>query len=259
MGTKPVIFSVSQKVATIRFNRPGKFNAMNDRMIDGLGRCIVECRGRDDIRAVILTGDDKAFIAGADIEAMAEGDVNTGHAVADSTRQVQEQLADLDKPTIAAISGYALGGGLELALCCDFRLAADNAQLGLPEVTLGIIPGGGGTQRLPRLVGIGPATELLFLGEVIGADKALSIGLLNRVFPLADLAQEAIAFAGRLVKIPAVALRACKMSMRAWLNTGLKEGLQIEQAAFSMLFGTHDQKEGMAAFIQKRKPDFKGR
>jgi enoyl-CoA hydratase len=173
--------------------------------------------------------------------------------------RVQERIADLPKPTIAAISGYALGGGCELALCCDFRIAADNAVLGQPEITLGIIPGGGGTQRLPRLVGLGAATELIFTGEMIKADRAERIGLVSKVVPLDQLEPEAEALASKLMERPALALRAAKTALRKGLSTSLKEGLQIEQDLFSMLFGTEDQKEGMAAFLEKRKPIFKGK
>jgi enoyl-CoA hydratase len=173
--------------------------------------------------------------------------------------RVQERLADLPKPTIAAVSGYALGGGCEVALCCDFRIAADNAVLGLPEITLGIIPGGGGTQRLPRLVGLSLAAELIFLGETIKADKAERIGLVNRVVPSDRLEAEATALAEKLLEKPAVALRAAKTAIRKGMSASFKEGLQIEQGLFCMLFGTKDQKEGMAAFLEKRKPKFEGR
>ena len=173
--------------------------------------------------------------------------------------RVQGRLADLPKPTIAAVSGYALGGGCEVSLCCDFRIVADNAVFGLPEITLGIIPGGGGTQRLPRLVGPGVAAELLFLGEMIKADRAQQIGLVNRVVPLDDLENEVKIFAAKLMERPAMALRAAKTAMRKGMSASLGEGLQIEQDLFCMLFGTEDQKEGMAAFIEKRKPVFKGK
>jgi len=185
--------------------------------------------------------------------------IKFAYELTDLTMRVQERLADLPKPTIAAISGYALGGGCEIALCCDFRIAADNAVLGQPEITLGIIPGGGGTQRLPRLVGLGPATEIVFTGEMIKANKAEQIGLVSKVVPLDQLETEVKSLALKLIKRPALALRAAKTAIRKGLNASLKEGLQIEQDLFCMLFGTEDQKEGMAAFLDKRKPVFKGR
>ncbi|MBW1768291.1 MAG: enoyl-CoA hydratase/isomerase family protein [Deltaproteobacteria bacterium] len=259
MEFKTIIFSITDNVAWIRFNRPEKLNAMNDDVIVDLVRAISECEENNEIRAIILTGNDKAFIAGADIGSIAKGDVNAAFQLVEVTKKMQERLADIPKPTIAAISGFALGGGLEVALCCDFRLAAENAVLGLPEITLGILPGGGGTQRLPRLVGLGPAAEMLLLGKPIKADKALSIGLVKEVVPVDQLESRAGELAKQLAGIPAVAMKACKTAMRAGLNTGLKEGLRIEQTAFSMLFGTHDQKEGMAAFLEKRKPKFLGK
>jgi enoyl-CoA hydratase len=207
----------------------------------------------------LLRGSKKAFIAGAAIEHMAKGDSNLAYEVTEHTMRVQNRLAGLGKPTIAAVSGYALGAGCEVALCCDFRIAAENAVFGLPEIGLGIIPGGGGTQRLPRLVGLGPATELILLGEMIGADKAETIGLINKVLPIEQLEAEAEALAFRLVEKPAMALRAAKTAIHVGLNVGLQDGLHMEQDAFCMLFGTQDQKEGMAAFLEKRKPHFKGK
>jgi enoyl-CoA hydratase len=257
MEYKTIIFSVKDRVACIKFNRPKKLNAMNFEVIKELERAISECEENEEVKAVILTGNEKSFIAGADIVPMANFDVNSAFQLAELTMGMQERLSDLPKPTISAISGFALGGGLEIALCCDFRLAAENAVFGLPEITLGIIPGGGGTQRLSRLVGLGPAAELLLLGTTIKADKALSIGLVTDVVPLDQLTTKSEELAMRLAAIPAVAIKACKTAMRAGLNSGLKEGLRIEEAAFSMLFGTYDQKEGMKAFIEKRQPEFK--
>lgn len=153
MAYQNIIFVIKDHIAWIRFNRPKKLNAMNAQLIRELERAIIECEENVEVRVVILIGNEKAFIAGADVGPMAEADVNTAIQLVELTNRMQERLADLSKPTIAAISGYALGAGLEVALCCDFRLAAENAVLGLPEITLGIIPGGGGTQRLPRLVG----------------------------------------------------------------------------------------------------------
>ena len=259
MEQETVRLEVKEEIAWIRFHRPEKLNAMNSQVLADLAKALAFCEENDAVRSVVLTGNEKAFIAGADIWPYAQADVRTAHQMATFTLSVQERLADLPKPTIAAISGFALGGGLEIALCCDFRLAAENAVLGLPEITLGIIPGGGGTQRLPRLIGLGPATEMLFLGKSIGADKALSLGLVSGVYPQERLASEAESLAKRLAKIPPVALKACKIAMRSGLSMGLKEGLRTELAAFSMLFGTLDQKEGMAAFLEKRKAKFVGK
>jgi len=259
MNFKYINFKKRDGIGWIQFNRPEKLNALNPDVLRDLEQVVATCEEDDSIRLVVLKGNDKAFVAGADIDSMATRDIRSAYEVTDLTMRVQERLADLQKPTIAAISGYALGGGCELALCCDFRIAADNAVLGQPEITLGIIPGGGGTQRLSRLVGLGLATELIFTGEMITADRAERIGLINKIVPLSQLETEVQALAFKLMKQPVLALRAAKTAIRKGLNVSLKEGLQLEQDLFCMLFGTEDQKEGMTAFVEKREPKFKGR
>ena len=259
MDLKHIDFKVKEGIAWVQFNRPKKLNALNPEVFGELGEVVEHCKGDDSIRVVVLKGNEKAFAAGTDVEDMVGADINAAYKLTDYVMEIQERLADLPKPTIAAVSGYALGGGCEVALCCDFRIAAENAVFGQPEITLGIIPGGGGTQRLPRLVGLGPATELLFLGEMIKADKAEKIGLVSKVVPLDQLDAEVEALAKKLIRMPFLALRAIKTALRKGLGVPLKEGLQIEQDAFCMLFGTEDQKEGMAAFLEKRKPIYKGR
>jgi enoyl-CoA hydratase/carnithine racemase len=220
--------------------------------------CIIQYEEDQQVRSVVLTGNEKAFVAGADIGHMAKASIGDAYHLTDLTMRVQERLADLPKPTIAAISGYALGAGCEIALCCDFRIAAGNAVLGLPEITLGIIPGGGGTQRLTRLIKPSAAVRMILLGETVKASEALSIGLVDKVVALSQLESEASSLALKLARMPGLAVRAAKTAMRRGLSTSLKEGLQIEQSLFCMLFGTHDQKEGLAAFIEKRKPVYKG-
>ena len=259
MDLKYINFKKRDGIGWVQFNRPEKLNALNPDVLRDLEQAVATCEEDGDIRAVVLRGNEKAFVAGADIDSMATSDIKSAYTLTDLTMRVQERLADLPKPTIAAISGYALGGGCELALCCDFRIAADNAILGQPEITLGIIPGGGGTQRLPRLVGLGLATELIFTGEMIKADRAERIGLVNKIVPLNQLETEVQALAFKLMKQPVLALRAAKTAIRKGLNVSLKDGLQLEQDLFCMLFGTEDQKEGMAAFLEKRGPVFKGR
>jgi len=259
MELKYINCKIEDGVGWIQFNRPKKLNAVNPDVLEELETVIVSCEENDEVRVVVLTGNEKAFVAGADIENMAKGDIKDAYKLTDLTLRVQERLADLPKPTIASISGYALGGGCELALCCDFRIAADNAMLGLPEITLGIIPGGGGTQRLPRLVNLGAAARMILLGEMIEAKEAEEIGLVDKVVSLDELENETQKWVAKLKKRPALAVRAAKTAMRKGLSTSLKEGLQIEQDLFCMLFGTHDQKEGMAAFMEKRKAVFKGR
>jgi len=259
MNLKYIDFRQENGVAWIQFNRPDKLNALNPNVLKELETALVRCEEDHIIRVIVLMGHERAFIAGTDIEHMSKGDINSAYDLTDLVLRVHERLSDLSKPTIAAISGYALGGGLELALCCDLRISAENAVFGFPEITLGIIPGGGGTQRLPRLVGIGPATELIFLGEMINADKAKQIGLINKIVPLGSLKSEVQACASKLKERPALGLRAAKNAMRRGLGIPLKEGLQMEQSLFCMLFGTEDQKEGMSAFLEKRKPVYKGK
>ncbi|MCF8085037.1 MAG: enoyl-CoA hydratase [Deltaproteobacteria bacterium] len=259
MDLKCVNFRKEDGVAWIQFNRPDKLNALNPDVLKDLETAIVCCEEDDAVRVVVIMGHEKAFVVGGDIHDMSKGDINFAYDLSDLVLRVQERLSDLPKPTIAAISGYALGGGLELALCCDLRISAENAVFGLPEITLGIIPGGGGTQRLPRLVGICPATELIFLGEMIKAERAKEIGLVNKVVPFGSLKDEVQAYASKLMERPALALRAAKIAMRRGLGIPLKEGLQIEQNLFCMLFGTEDQKEGMSAFLEKRKAVYTGK
>jgi enoyl-CoA hydratase len=259
MRDKYVKLNTRNGIAWVKFDRPDKLNALNPEVLADLEAALIECEKDESIRVVVLTGGDKAFIAGADIKHMASGDIPLAYALSDQTMKVQARLADLPKPTIAAIAGYALGGGCEMALCCDFRIAAENAKLGFPEITLGIIPGGGGTQRLPRLVGLGPATELVFLGEMIDAQKAEHIGLVNKTVPLENLDTEAEKLANKLMERPVWGLRAAKTALRTGLNCSLEDGLRIEQDAFCMLFGTQDKTEGMKAFLEKRKAQFTGK
>jgi enoyl-CoA hydratase len=259
MELQYIIFDKADGVGRIQFNRPEKLNAVNTDVLKDLDKALIRCEADDDIRAVLLTGNEKAFVAGADVKDMSTGDIRFAYELTDLTMRVQERLADLPKPTIAAMSGFALGAGCEIALCCDFRIASDNTVMGLPEITLGIIPGGGGTQRLTRLVGLGAAAEMILLGETVKADRAKQIGLVNRVVALDQVEKESMAFAEKLMKLPPMALRAAKTAMQKGLNISLKEGLRMEQDLFCMLFGTEDQKEGMAAFLEKRAPEYKGK
>ena len=259
MDLKYINFEKRDGIGWVQFNRPEKLNALNPETLRDLEKSMIYCKEDETIRVVVLIGNEKAFVAGADIENMAKGDIKFAYELTDLTMQVQERLADLPKPTIAAISGYALGAGCEVALCCDFRIAAKNAVLGLPEITLGIIPGGGGTQRLPRLVNLGAAAKIILLGDRINSEEAERIGLVDQVVSLDRLKDEASSLAYKLMKRSSLALRAAKTAMRKGLSTSLKDGLQMEQDLFCMLFGTEDQKEGMTAFLEKRKPLFKGR
>ncbi len=259
MDFKHILFSKEDGVAWARLNRPDKLNALNPDVFREIGEVVAVCEKDVDIRVLVLTGNEKAFAAGADIEHMSTGHITDAYELTDGAIRTQERLADLPKPTIAAISGFALGGGLELALCCDFRIASENAVVGLPEINLGIIPGGGGTQRLPRLINYSQAAEMIMLGGMVKAEKAERLGILNKVVPQEQLEAEVSKLAKRLMAKSAIALRAAKTALRKGLGVSLKDGLQIEQDVFCMLFGTSDQKEGMAAFLEKRKANFQGK
>lgn len=240
-------------VAWIRFNRPDKLNAVNVDVWQELEKELVVCENDEKVRVVVLTGDEKAFVAGADVAAMVDKDIGEAFELTDLTHRIQERLADMGKPTIAAISGFALGAGCEIALCCDFRIASDNAVFGQPEISLGIIPGGGGTQRLPRLINPSAAARMILLGELVKSNEARRLGLVDSVVEPAELNDTVASLAGRLARMPVMAVRAAKTAMRKGLNVSLKDGIQIEQDLFCMLFGTQDQKDGMKAFLEKGK------
>ena len=259
MDLKHMLFEVKDGIAWLQFNRPKQLNAINPDVIKDLDKIVTECEANDSIKVLVLKGNEKAFAAGADIKYLVNADINEAYKFTTFAMNVQERFADIDKPTIAALSGYVFGGGCEMALLCDFRIAADNSLLGVPEINIGIIPGGGGTQRLPRLVGLGPATELIMLGEPIKADKAEKIGLVNKVVPFDQLDAEVEALAKKLMKKSSMALRSAKIAIKKGISVDLKHGLQMEQDVFAVLFGTQDQKEGMAAFVEKRKPNFQGK
>jgi enoyl-CoA hydratase len=246
-------------VAVIKLNRPEKLNALSPDAFSQLDDLLAKIELQKEVRALVITGDERSFAAGADIDHMAEMGIRDVCEIADITVRVQERLATMPVPTIAAISGYCLGGGLELALCCDFRIATDTAVLGFPEITLGIIPGGGGTQRLPRLIGKGAALKLIMLGNRIDADEALGLGLVDQVAKVDALIESVDVFTCKLAKQPAVALRAAKSAVNNGLSVSLNQGIQMEKDLFCMLFGTEDQKEGMKAFLEKRKPSYKGK
>jgi enoyl-CoA hydratase/carnithine racemase len=246
----PVHLEVAEGVGTIRLDRP-PMNALDIATQDRLGELAAEVTERDDVRAVILYGGEKVFAAGADIKEMELLD----HAgMVRRSRPLQEAftaVARIPKPVVAAVTGYALGGGCELALCADHRIAADNARLGQPEILLGLIPGAGGTQRLSRLVGPSKAKDLIFTGRMVKADEALRIGLVDLVVPAADVYERARAWAARLAKGPALALRAAKESIDQGLESDLDTGLTIERTWFAGLFATEDRERGMRSFVEE--------
>lgn len=259
MDLKSVKYTKEDGIAWATLNRPDKLNALNSDVFSDIGKIAEAVAIDDDVRVLVVTGGDKVFAAGADIEQMSTGDIADAYKFSDEIIPATERLADLGKPTIAMMNGYALGGGLEMALCCDFRIASESLVVGLPEITLGIIPGGGGTQRLPRLINYAVAAEMIMTGNMVKADRALEVGIVNKVVPQDQLKDEVVKFAKLLMSRPPIALRAAKVAMRKGLNVSLKDGLIIEQDLFGMLFGTADQKEGMKAFLEKRKPNFTGK
>ncbi|MGD1220233.1 MULTISPECIES: enoyl-CoA hydratase/isomerase family protein [Streptomyces] len=245
-----VHLEVAEGVGTIRLDRP-PMNALDVATQDRLKELAEEATRRADVRAVVLYGGEKVFAAGADIKEMQAMDhaamVVRSRALQDSFTAV----ARIPKPVVAAVTGYALGGGCELALCADYRIAAENAKLGQPEILLGLIPGAGGTQRLSRLIGPSKAKDLIFTGRMVKADEALSLGLVDRVVPADEVYTAAHAWASKLAQGPAIALRAAKESVDAGLETDLETGLAIERNWFAGLFATEDRERGMRSFVEE--------
>ncbi len=255
-----VRLEVEGGIGTIRLERP-PMNPLSVQMQEEIRAAAAEAGERRDVAAVIVYGGEKVFAAGADIKemrAMSYTDMVDRSAALQSSITA---VARIPKPTVAAVTGYALGGGCELALACDFRIAGDNAKLGQPEILLGIIPGAGGTQRLSRLVGPAKAKEIIFSGRFVAADEALTIGLVDRVVPAAEVYDSARAWMQSFVGGPAYALRAAKEAVDRGLETDLESGLEIERMLFSGLFATHDREAGMASFVEQGpgKATFEGR
>lgn len=262
MGFETIELSVSDGVALVVLNRPQAMNALSRRLKEELEEVFAQRLAEDDgVRVVIVTGaGDRAFCAGADLKERS-GEAPPPAAffrAQQATHRLFDRIAGFDRPVIAAINGVALGGGAELALCCDVRLMADTARIGLTEVKLGAIPAGGGTQRLPRLVGASRAKELIFSGSVLTAQEACDAGLASRAVAAAELMGEARSLADRIAAQPPLAVQFAKRSIDRGLNGPLEAGLEYELYAASILFDTEDRKEGMAAFVEKRPPRFKG-
>lgn len=253
-----VLYQKEGAIATITINRPDARNALNDQVRTELYKALQAANSDSEARGVIITGGKEVFSAGADIQ-----DISRASAIEMFYRQGLQRIVHLietiPKPVVAAISGYALGGGCELALGCDVRIAAETAVLGQPEIRIGIIPGGGGTQRLARLVGAGRAKDLIFSGRMIDAEEAYRIGLVEAVVPLEKLFEEAEKRMHGYIRHGAVAVGAAKLAVNTGLDVDKYSGDMLENLCFSLLFATEDQKEGMQAFLEKRKPEFKGR
>jgi enoyl-CoA hydratase len=260
MDLQNLKLSTREAIALLTVNRPQKLNAMNYETMAELDRVFSHLEGDETVRAVIVTGEgEKAFIAGADIQELARETATTGHRTALRGQSIFRRIETLGKPVIAAINGFCLGGGLELALSCHVRVAAEGAKLGLPEVTLGAIPGYGGTQRLARLVGRGLASEMILTGDPVDAAEALRIGLVNRVVPGESLLETAEALARRMVRNAPMALRHALLAIDQGLEADQEKGLLLEATLFGILCGTEDLREGMTAFLEKRKAAFRGK
>ncbi|HRS96763.1 MAG TPA: enoyl-CoA hydratase-related protein [Smithella sp.] len=260
MEYKNILFSVEEGIATVTFNRPKVLNAMNYEVMSELLDAVTVCEKDESVRALILTGaGEKAFVAGADISQMQDSSVLEIQKMMELGHRTLWLIETMPKPSIAAVNGLALGGGTEIALACDIRFASEKATFGQPEILIGIIPGWGGTQRLPRLVGMGIAKEMILGGGQITAQRAYEIGLVNRVCVPEKLMEEARAFALKLAKLPPFALKMAKNAMNYGFDMSLDNANKLEISCIAQCFSTQDQKEGMRAVLEKRKPNFLGK
>ena len=260
MAYNTLLYQKEDGIGIITINRPQELNAQNSEMLAGLTSLLSDIEVDGSVKVVIITGSgDRAFIAGSDVKEMQSKTSLSIRGFVTANRIMLEKIERLPKPVIAAINGYALGGGCELAMSCDLRIASENAKFGQPEINLGIIPGAGGTQRLTRLVGMTRAKELIFTGDIIDANTALNIGLVNKVVPAKELMSEARALAQKLLSKSSAALSLAKAAINGGWQMPLASALDLEMQCFSLCFATEDQKEGITAFLEKRKPNFKGR
>lgn len=260
MNYSNILFEVKNNTAIIIINRPDKLNALNHQTLVELKNVFEELNQKDEITSVIITGSgEKAFVAGADISELNKLNMLEGKKFAEFGQSVFNLIENSDKPVIAAVNGFALGGGCELALACHFRIASENAKFGQPEVNLGIIPGYGGTQRLARLIGSGRAMEMILTGDMIDANEALRIGLVNKVFPSAELINKTLEIAQKINSKGQQAIRLAIKAIKATELMNLREGLDFEAILFGVCCGTEDFKEGTTAFLEKRKPVFKNK
>lgn len=260
MSDSPLLVNDADGIRTITIHRPDKLNALNAATLNALDAAFADAGADDAIRVVVLTGSGpKAFVAGADIAEMSSLSPVQGRDFSLRGTRMMRRVERLPKPVIAMINGFALGGGLELAMCCHLRIAADGAKVGQPEINLGLIPGFGGTQRLLRLCGRAATLELCLTGTPITAERALQLGIVNRVVPAADLEAETMALAARLAASAPLALRGMLDCVNVGGECGIQEGLEYESAQFGLMFSSEDMREGTSAFLEKRKPAFQGR
>jgi enoyl-CoA hydratase len=257
MAYETIILEKKERIATITLNRP-PMNPLNRKMYEEIGQVAEELNADPEVKVVIITGaGEKAFAAGLDVKEVEGKTVTDMKDFQAFSRDASAQVAAIEKPVIAALSGLALGGGLELALCCDLRIASEGTRFGQPEVTLGIIPGGGGTQRLPRLIGAARAKELFFTGAMIDAQTALEMGLVSKVVPPDKLMEEVTALATTIAAMPAVALKMIKQAVDHGINMDLNSALIYEGESFMLSYTSEDGREGLRAFVEKRKPSYK--
>ena len=255
-----LLLETSEGVATLTINSPRTMNALNSQILGELECALYDLNLVDEVKVVVITGaGEKAFVAGADIKEMSSMNSYEGHQFGLKGQRVMMLIEKMSKPVIAAVNGYALGGGLELALACDFIYASEKAKVGFPEVTLGIMPGFGGTQNLARLIGPNRANEMIFTGTMLNAEKACLWGIVNQVFAPEELLPKSLETARGIARLGTVGVGYAKDSISNGLNMGKEDGFRYEASLFGVLFATEDQKEGMAAFVEKRKAEFKGK
>jgi len=258
MAYKTILLDKKDGVGVVTLNRPEALNALNGQLMDELTKALRDLEADNDIGAILLTGSDKAFAAGADIKEMSfKGYMDVFFE--DFITANWEEASRVRKPIIAAVAGYALGGGCELAMMCDFIVCADNAKFGQPEIKLGVIPGAGGTQRMTRFIGKSKAMDMILTGRMMDAAEAESCGLVSRVFPLEDLKDEAFKIAKGIAELSRPSVMVAKEAVNRAYEMSLAEGIRYERRVFHALFATEDQKEGMAAFVDKRSPRFKNK
>lgn len=250
--------SFDEGIAIVCFDRPEAMNAANIEMSYERVEIYRNLAEDDEIRVIIITGGEQVYCAGGDLAAFASFNREEAQEFINRGVEYQKLLMDMPKPTIAAVAGYAYGGGMENVLLCDLRIAADTAKFALPEIGVGIFPGGGATQRLVQNIPVAKAKEMIFFGRPIEAQTALELGIVNKVVPVAELMKEARIWASRLLRLSPVSLQAAKQAINQAWNVGIYQGMQLEANAWAELFTTHDQKEGMQAFLEKRRPEFKG-
>ena len=254
-----VLTEKKDNVGVMTLNRPEALNALNSQVLADMSAAFDELQNDDEVRVIVITGAGRAFAAGADIGEMAELNMLEGRAFGNVGQKLYRKIEKSEKPVIAAVNGYALGGGLELAMCCDIRIAADNAVFGQPETGLGITPGFSGTQRLAAIVGQSKAAEMILTAANIKADEALRLGLVSKLTEPEELVAEAEAMAAKIASNAPLAVRWANAAIKRGAQVDIESGIAIEADLFGMCFGTEDQKEGMAAFLEKRKAEFKGR